>query len=155
VVFSKYRNLIALSSFYEYLMSGRCTSLEGTNGAYNLYEMEIRSNQIISQLSNVLNSLEQIKDNQYMAYTQLTSINNNLLELNTAMDTAVNSIEALSDNTEALAHTTQESSAYILSEIKRNSEMVAYNTAVSAFYSEKNADLTKSMLFLDTIKTIR
>ena len=49
--------MIAIASFYEYLMAGRCTSLEGTGGAYNLYENEIRMNQIISQLDTVITSL--------------------------------------------------------------------------------------------------
>ena len=38
VIFGKYRDVVALSSFYEYLMSGRCTSLVGATGAYNIYE---------------------------------------------------------------------------------------------------------------------
>ena len=34
VIFSKYRNVVALSTFYEYLAAGRCETLEGTTGAY-------------------------------------------------------------------------------------------------------------------------
>lgn len=89
VIYGKYRNFVALSSFYEYLMSGRCMSLEGPNGAYNIYEAEIRANQIISQLSDVLNSLEQIKSSQYMAYSQLRAINSKLSNLSEKMDIAL------------------------------------------------------------------
>lgn len=32
IIFLKYRNIIAISSFYEYLMAGRCTELEGAEG---------------------------------------------------------------------------------------------------------------------------
>lgn len=40
IVFPKYHNLIAISNFYEYLKSKRTESLEGENGAYNLYEKD-------------------------------------------------------------------------------------------------------------------
>lgn len=61
IVFGKYRNVVALSSFYEYLMSGRCSALEGADGAYNIYENEIRANRVIAQLDTVISSLEEIK----------------------------------------------------------------------------------------------
>ena len=35
VIFPKYRNLVAITTINEYLMSGRCYELEGPNGAYN------------------------------------------------------------------------------------------------------------------------
>lgn len=152
VVFPKYRNLIALSSFYEYLMSGRCASLEGANGAYNLYESEIRSNQVISQLGKVLGSLEQIKANQYMAYTQLTAVNNNLESLNTAMVSALNTIGSRMDAAEAMFLASSDSSARLLEEIRTSSEVAAYNTAASAYYSKKNATLSTTMLFLESIR---
>ena len=152
VVFPKYRNLIALSSFYEYLMSGRCASLEGANGAYNLYESEIRSNQVISQLGKVLGSLEQIKANQYMAYTQLTAVNNNLESLNTAMVSALNTIGSRMDAAETMFLASSDSSARLLEEIRTSSEVAAYNTAASAYYSKKNATLSTTMLFLESIR---
>lgn len=75
VVFEKYRNLVAISTFEEYLMSGRCETLEGANGAYNLYEMELRQNVIINQLSSIISNLEQIRNNQYTLYHELTKAN--------------------------------------------------------------------------------
>ena len=152
VVFPKYRNLIALSSIYEYLMSGRCTSLEGTSGAYNLYESEIRSNQVISQLGKVLNSLEQIKANQYTAYTQLTTVNNNLMNLNTVTLSALNMIGSRMDAAETMILAASDSSTRLLDEIRTCSEVAAYNTAASAYYSKKNATLSTTMLFLESIR---
>ena len=71
VIFPKYRNLVALSSIYEYLSSGRCSQLEGPAGAYNLYETELRQNTVIGQLSLILNDLSSIRNNQYVLYTEL------------------------------------------------------------------------------------
>ena len=71
-IYPKYRTLPALTSICEYFMSGRCTALEGPNGAYNLYENELRMNTIISQLSTIIENLEAIKQNQYMLYQQVS-----------------------------------------------------------------------------------
>lgn len=75
VIYPKYRNLVAVTTIYEYLVSGRCDTLDGANGAYNLYEMELRQNIIIGQLSSILDSLEQIKNNQYTLYNEITESN--------------------------------------------------------------------------------
>lgn len=75
IIFPKYRNLIAVSTIFEYLSSGRCSELEGPNGAYNLYEMELRQNIIISQLSSITRNLEQIKNNQYILYQEINNSN--------------------------------------------------------------------------------
>lgn len=61
IIFPKYRNLIAISSIYEYFESGRCNTLTGHEGAYNIYENEIRLNRIIVQLDIVIDKLERNK----------------------------------------------------------------------------------------------
>lgn len=75
VIYPKYRNLVAMAAISEYLLSGRCNELEGANGAYNLYEMELRQNIIIGQLSNIVSNLEQIRNNQYSLYEELSRSN--------------------------------------------------------------------------------
>lgn len=74
IIYSKYRNLPALTSIYEYLITGRCEELTGPHGAYNLYEDELRKDTIISQMNLVIQNLEQIKSNQYMLYEQVKKI---------------------------------------------------------------------------------
>ena len=56
-------------------MSGRCFELEGPDGAYNLYEMELRQNVIIGQLSSIVSDLEQIRNNQFLLYQELQKAN--------------------------------------------------------------------------------
>ena len=148
VVFEKYRNLLALSSFYEYLMSGRCDTLEGANGAYNIYEGEIRSNQIISQLSDVVASLETIKNNQYMAYSQLSAMNSGLSRLNSKMNAAVDSLGIINDTVIKAS----ENSAQYLKAIAESSEMTAYNTERTAYYTKKNVELTNALGYVVALK---
>lgn len=76
-IYPKYRNLPALTSIYEYLVTGRCDSLTGPHGAYNLYEDELRKDTVISQLNTVIENLEKIKQNQYMLYQQIKEIQKN------------------------------------------------------------------------------
>ena len=75
IIFPKYRNLVAITAINEYLLSGRCDKLEGPDGAYNLYEMELRQNIIVSQLSNIIENLEQIKNNQFSLYQEIQKTN--------------------------------------------------------------------------------
>lgn len=137
VVFSKYRNLVALTTFYEYLVAGRCSKLEGADGAYNLYESEIRMNMISSQLSEVIDRLEQIQQTQQMMYIELKGINSKLDSLNEKMNTAIASIQSIEYNSQ---------------EIVRTNEMIAYNTAVTAHYSKMTAEYTNALGYLVALK---
>lgn len=74
IIYPKYRTLPALTSIYEYLITGRCEELTGPHGAYNLYEDEVRKDTVISQLNTVIENLEQIRQNQYMLYEQVKGI---------------------------------------------------------------------------------
>ena len=103
VIFPKYRNLIAVAQFYEYMMSGRCSILEGHEGAYNIYENEIRQEIIITKLDEAINLLKEIRDTQYL-----------LLEALHACNDRLKSIESLAAATEA------------------NTAAIAYNTAAIA-----------------------
>lgn len=81
VVYPKYRNMIAMTTINEYLMSGRCSELEGPNGAYNLYEMELRQNIIINQLANIVSNLEQIRNSQFLLYQELLKANDTVEQM--------------------------------------------------------------------------
>lgn len=71
VVYPKYRNIVMINSICEYLKSGRCSTLEGAIGAYNILENEMRLDRIILQLDQVIVKLDQIKQNQYMLYSAI------------------------------------------------------------------------------------
>ena len=144
IIFGKYRDAIALSSFYEYLMSGRCTTLTGADGAYNIYENEVRMNHVISQLDTVISSLEEIKQNQYMMYQEMRSINASLQSLNSSMDKALTSIQGIEANTTSM-------NGY-MEHISQNSDVIAHNTSVTAYYSKVNAELTNALGYMVAFK---
>lgn len=140
VVFPKYRNIVALSTFCEYLVTGRCSALDGANGAYNLYESECRADMIISQLNVVIESLEQIKQNQYMIYSELQNIRSELASLNNTMEAAVSSIRNIETNTASMNQK--------MDKIAESAAVTAHNSAVTAYYSKLNAELTNALGYM-------
>lgn len=144
IVFPKYLDILALSTIYEYILVGRCTGLTGPNGAYNLYESELRQNIIISKLDVVIEKLEDIKQNQYMAYQMLSDINSNLDNIGSKMDTAIDSLNRIDNTANKIYQTTED--------IKEISEVTAYNTAKTAYYSKVNAELTNALGFMVALK---
>ena len=144
IVFGKYRNSVALSSFYEYLISGRCTALEGADGAYNIFEREIRENRIIAQLDTVISSLDDIKANQYMIYQEMQTMNSLLTNMSSTMDKALTSIRGIEANTTQMNE--------YMERVAENTDVIAHNTAVSAYYSKVNAELTNALGYLVALK---
>lgn len=133
IIFGKYRDLAAITSFYEYLLSGRCETLDGTNGCYNLYESELRANIIINKLDTIGDSLEQIKGNQYMLYSQLSQINTEVSALNATTTAMLNGIR---DTAEIFLE---------------HSAVIAHNSAVSAYYAKLNAEIASSDRYISMI----
>lgn len=137
VVFEKYRDIVALSTFYEYLMAGRCEILEGPNGAYNIYENECRLNIIITKL-------DEIKENQYMISKQLKNIQSSLNLLENTMEKAVSSLEQINIHTNSMKN--------YLEKIADNTSVIAHNTAVTAYYAKINAELTNALGFMVALR---
>jgi hypothetical protein len=144
IIFEKYRDITAISTFYEYLMAGRCSSLEGANGAYNLYESELRANIIIGQLDNVIESLEKIKDNQHMIYSSIQNVNTSLRRLEDSMSTMSKSLKRI----DAKAQTMTD----YMEKVAKNSDVIAHNTAVTAHYAKINAELTNALGYMVALK---
>mgnify|MGYP005775967061 CR=1 FL=1 len=74
-IYPKYRGLIPVCTIYEYLDSGRCFTLEGHEGAYNLYESELRMNIVLDKLNEVLYRLDDISSSQHLLANELKASN--------------------------------------------------------------------------------
>ena len=74
VIHSKYHNMTACCMFLEYLETGRCNDLTGANGAYNLYESELRQNLIISKLDEVVDRLDALQATMYRCCQAIESV---------------------------------------------------------------------------------
>ena len=92
-IYPKYRGLVPISTIYEYLASGRCSTLTGPNGAYNLYEMELRMNTIIGKLDDIIVHLEDISYSQRMLYDKVKASNQRVENLLAAIENAASNIE--------------------------------------------------------------
>lgn len=141
------RDMVAISSFYEYLISKRCDTLYGPSGACNLYENEKRMNLIISKLSDIVTCLEEIKDGQHILYSEISESNKLLNTLNRQMGKAVSSLNKIEINTDEIKSDTKDSKKKI-NELAQTAEVIAYNTAINAYYSKKNAELTDALGYM-------
>lgn len=128
IIFPKYRNLVAVSTMYEYFASGRVSELEGPNGAYNLYEAELRQNLIINKLDVIITQLEDIKANQYSLYMELQETNRTLSGIASDVSKIVSSTEKIVYNTSEIANNTQE--------IAEASHIIAFCSQITAKNTE-------------------
>jgi len=112
IIFSKYRDVVSISTMYEYIMSGRCVELEGPNGTYNLLESEIRANAILTKLDTVIAKLEDIQQGQFVLFTELRKINSKLDGVSKTMRDVLASLRGIEKTNAAIAYATQKTAFY-------------------------------------------
>lgn len=100
IIHPKYQNIVAMAQIYEYFDTGRCTELEGPNGAYNLYESELRANLIIDNLSEIATQLQEFNRN-------MSTLTNSIVETNNLLSSMRGSLERIEANTALTAYNTQ------------------------------------------------
>lgn len=61
----KHRQLIPVCQFKDYLESGRCTELEGPEGAYALYEKELKQHKITNHINTAVTDYIALSENQH------------------------------------------------------------------------------------------
>lgn len=71
IIGEKYRDLIPVSFFYEYLYYGRCETLTGHEGAYNIFENFVLLNNIKLGIDTIIQQLEEIKCKQEMLFSAI------------------------------------------------------------------------------------
>lgn len=97
VIYEGYRNLIAVSSFRDYLMSGRCSTLQGHEGAYNIFALESRLDRLITQMDQVLRKLDQIQYSQNSLYRAVNTANDNLNRIHSSIDRSVQDLNRMGE----------------------------------------------------------
>lgn len=153
IISQEYRGFIPVSSFYQYLNSGRCYSLQGPDGAYNKYEEEKRMAIIITHLSEIGGTLHEmnenvkkIRENQFMLYSairentqSLQCIESDIAKMSDKIKEGFSGVTPTLDNIDSR-----------LEEIQRNSAVSAYSDLQSEkelrymnrvnYYSGRNDD---------------
>jgi hypothetical protein len=134
IIYAKYWNLPALTSIYEYFLTGRCSELTGADGAYNLYEGELRSAIIIDKLDVIIDKLDDIKNTQYQLYSLMLDIQNNMMEIGNSLENALSEIKGSLGNIESL------------------SAVIAYNSTKSVYYEQQTNKLLQTLKYIAIIK---
>lgn len=117
IVARKYRNITAISSFCEYLLTGRTRSLSSNGmdqGAYHIFENELRLHTIVKKPDKIIYHLSKIKDNQRMLYCAINESNR---------------------KTDKILYATAQS-AQKLESIEQNTVLTAFNNAIAASNAE-------------------
>lgn len=127
IVFPKYRNLVMICSLYEYICAGRFTELEGPNGAYNCLETEIRMDRIVTQLNQIIDRLDVIRQNQFMLFSAIQSSNQvlgEILDSNSRIEAQLDSFynHSVQLNSQIIELNTQ------IATLQKTSALTAYQT---------------------------
>lgn len=129
VLHPKYRNLTAASIILEYLETGRCSELTGHEGAYNLYESELRQNLIIAKLDVVIQKLDELKATMYRCCMAVENVGKQVKGLEKELKTLnATAAKQLAVQTETLKLTAL--NATYSAAIAANTEAIKYLTLV-------------------------
>lgn len=132
-IFGKYLDYVSITTLLEYFESGRCSELKGPEGAYNLYESELKQSLIIDKLDDIIKSLDDIKQSQYLLYSAIKDVEKSVKYLSDETTKIVEVLKNIEKNTTS---------------INMNTAYIAYNTARTAEYAKRNAELTDAMGYL-------
>lgn len=124
VIHPKYRyNLSYICAIFEYLDTGRCYTLEGHEGAYNLLEKDIKYNIINDKLDVIITKLDQIQENQSELYNVMMEINHNIDGLHKSIEASsqniVNNMSGIKERIDAIEY---------------NQEIIVRNTEFQKWY---------------------
>ena len=108
VIKPKYRNLLCVATFLEYLENERCYTLTGPDGCYNKFEEERRQGIIIAQLTNISRQLEQIRQNQERVADALTAIQQNTNYLCAGLQQVNEKLDVIQQDTRTAAWYSQQ-----------------------------------------------
>ncbi len=108
-IYPSYRGMVPICTIYQYFESGRCSCLEGHEGAYNLYESELRMNLILSKLDDIIYRLDDISRNQMVLAQEIRRSDAKISEISKSL----NSIEANTAVSRYLSGITAANTSYL------------------------------------------
>lgn len=126
IIYDKYRALVPVCTFYEYIASGRCNQLEGYEGAYNLYENELRLNVIANKLNDIMERLDNIASSQSAILNAINESTAKLDHLETSVSSSLNKLESLEKNGETINYYSKVNTinntcqTFLLNDIRKN-----------------------------------
>lgn len=112
IIHPKYRNFVAVAQIYEYFETGRCSELEGPNGAYNLYESELRLNTIIDKLDIIIQKLDALNATMGMVVSAINYSNRMLSDISSSLNRIEANTALTAYNTQCIAFNTELANRY-------------------------------------------
>lgn len=126
-----YRGFVPISIIYGYFDTGRCSQLEGHEGAYNLYEDEKIKGMIIEKLDSILKQINKLNGTMLYVGKTIEECNDRLSELESSNDRMISSVNNMNSNISKQ-----------LSGVSGQISAVEENIAHSAYYAEVGARMT-------------
>lgn len=123
IIYSKYRDVVALAQILEYYESGRRDRLEGEGGAYDLFEYELKQEIIIANLVEIRKQLSRIQCTQTLLYNELRNTNNMLSSISGEISRISSSMNRIAID----SHISAYNSAIIASQQGATNYMNTYN----------------------------
>ena len=107
IIHPKYRDMVAVCSFYDYFDTGRCNAFTGPGGAYDTYETDLRFNRIENKLDVIISKLDEIIANQQYLGMLIRESNNALYRIEQQNKALLNSSNEIKENTELIEYNTR------------------------------------------------
>lgn len=107
----KYRNLNAVATFYEYLATGRCNTIQGHGGIYDTYETERIQLAQLEQQVQMNTTLSRMEDNQRMICQEMRQANQTLLGIRRHLNEIEKTNAEIAQNTAVSAAADQQTAA--------------------------------------------
>lgn len=107
IIHPKYRNFVAVSSFYDYFDTGRCNSLTGPGGAYATYEEDLRFKRIEMRLDTIISKLDEIIANQFFICDLMQKSNAALSRIERQNNQMIKSMRRIEEDSEITAYNTR------------------------------------------------
>ncbi|MGN0522044.1 MAG: hypothetical protein ACI4IQ_05340, partial [Eubacterium sp.] len=126
-----YQGLIPISIIYGYFDTGRCSQLQGHEGAYNLYEDEKMKGMIINKLDVVSKQLGELNNAMVYVGKAIEECNERLSELESTSERMISSVNSMNSNI-----------SNQLNGVSNQMSAIESNTANSAYYAEIGAKMT-------------
>lgn len=126
-----YRGFIPISIIYGYFDTGRCSQLEGHEGAYNLYEDEKMKGIIIEKLDLISKQLNKLNGTMFYVGKTIEECNSRLSDLESSSNRMISSVNNMNNNV-----------SNRLSSVSNQMSVIDNNIAHSAYYAEASARMS-------------
>lgn len=125
-----YQGIVPISVIHGYFDTGRCSQLQGHEGAYNLYEDEKMKGMIINKLDVVSKQIGKLNSTMVYVGQAINECNDRLSSLESTSERMISSVNSMNNNV-----TKQ------LNGVSNQMSAIESNTANSAYYAEVGAKM--------------